>query len=171
MAGIRLSSWYRDMRTLIAFLLPVVTCLFCFSGSQTIRAQRPTMPGGYQLPHYLQPITLTPVFRSEPLLRAAREVIGEVASVQAGETVLIVSDSSINPLLLEVFEQAILEKEAQVHVHSLPLPRASSTRTLLQKQHWRNWWPRETWNELRTCLLYTSPSPRDLSTSRMPSSA
>ena len=25
--------------------------------------------------------------------------------------------------------------------------------------------------ELRTCLLYTSPSPRDLSTSRMPSSA
>ena len=25
--------------------------------------------------------------------------------------------------------------------------------------------------QLRTCLLYTSPSPRDLSTSRMPSSA
>ena len=25
--------------------------------------------------------------------------------------------------------------------------------------------------ELKTCLLYTSPSPRDLSTSRMPSSA
>ena len=25
--------------------------------------------------------------------------------------------------------------------------------------------------EFRTCLLYTSPSPRDLSTSRMPSSA
>ena len=27
------------------------------------------------------------------------------------------------------------------------------------------------WNDLWTCLLYTSPSPRDLSTSRMPSSA
>ena len=26
-------------------------------------------------------------------------------------------------------------------------------------------------NQLKTCLLYTSPSPRDLSTSRMPSSA
>ena len=26
-------------------------------------------------------------------------------------------------------------------------------------------------DELRSCLLYTSPSPRDLSTSRMPSSA
>ena len=26
-------------------------------------------------------------------------------------------------------------------------------------------------SELKTCLLYTSPSPRDLSTSRMPSSA
>eukprot|EP00831_Metopus_contortus_P010943 TRINITY_DN14300_c0_g1_i3.p1 TRINITY_DN14300_c0_g1~~TRINITY_DN14300_c0_g1_i3.p1 ORF type:complete len:147 (+),score=35.28 TRINITY_DN14300_c0_g1_i3:126-566(+) len=28
-----------------------------------------------------------------------------------------------------------------------------------------------TWGEVYTCLLYTSPSPRDLSTSRMPSSA
>ena len=27
------------------------------------------------------------------------------------------------------------------------------------------------WNEDNRCLLYTSPSPRDLSTSRMPSSA
>ena len=27
------------------------------------------------------------------------------------------------------------------------------------------------WGNLRSCLLYTSPSPRDLSTSRMPSSA
>ena len=27
------------------------------------------------------------------------------------------------------------------------------------------------WTYLWTCLLYTSPSPRDLSTSRMPSSA
>ena len=29
----------------------------------------------------------------------------------------------------------------------------------------------ESLKELETCLLYTSPSPRDLSTSRMPSSA
>ena len=28
-----------------------------------------------------------------------------------------------------------------------------------------------TWDEYKSCLLYTSPSPRDLSTSRMPSSA
>ena len=31
--------------------------------------------------------------------------------------------------------------------------------------------PRDHKAELWTCLLYTSPSPRDLSTSRMPSSA
>ena len=30
---------------------------------------------------------------------------------------------------------------------------------------------RISWDQLRNCLLYTSPSPRDLSTSRMPSSA
>ena len=27
------------------------------------------------------------------------------------------------------------------------------------------------WTQIHSCLLYTSPSPRDLSTSRMPSSA
>ena len=31
--------------------------------------------------------------------------------------------------------------------------------------------PMPYWVEFKTCLLYTSPSPRDLSTSRMPSSA
>ena len=32
-------------------------------------------------------------------------------------------------------------------------------------------WHESTWPRYRDCLLYTSPSPRDLSTSRMPSSA
>ena len=32
-------------------------------------------------------------------------------------------------------------------------------------------WDSISWSEYRDCLLYTSPSPRDLSTSRMPSSA
>ena len=35
---------------------------------------------------------------------------------------------------------------------------------------YRNWFNRETIDGV-DCLLYTSPSPRDLSTSRMPSSA
>ena len=33
----------------------------------------------------------------------------------------------------------------------------------------RDWFQKEKW--VNICLLYTSPSPRDLSTSRMPSSA
>ena len=41
--------------------------------------------------------------------------------------------------------------------------------------HCKNCFQPETWNfdygKPYTCLLYTSPSPRDLSTSRMPSSA
>jgi len=32
-------------------------------------------------------------------------------------------------------------------------------------------WEKTPIDQIRTCLLYTSPSPRDLSTSRMPSSA
>ena len=36
------------------------------------------------------------------------------------------------------------------------------------KQAGRNYYMKKLW---KICLLYTSPSPRDLSTSRMPSSA
>ena len=35
----------------------------------------------------------------------------------------------------------------------------------------QNWDKRSSQRKTFTCLLYTSPSPRDLSTSRMPSSA
>ena len=31
--------------------------------------------------------------------------------------------------------------------------------------------PKDLWNESKSCLLYTSPSPRDVEESRMPSSA
>ena len=34
-----------------------------------------------------------------------------------------------------------------------------------------HWYKKDHCEPLQTCLLYTSPSPRDLSTSRMPSSA
>lgn len=120
------------------------------------------MPGGYSLPEYLEPITLKPVFRPEPLLQAARKVIGEVALVVPGDNVLILSDSSINPLLLQVFEQAALEKKAEVRTHSIPLSPTSDTVTLLQEQHWRDWWPQETWDEVRTAdvvlaLAYINP--------------
>ena len=36
---------------------------------------------------------------------------------------------------------------------------------------WKGYNPNEHFNKVKDCLLYTSPSPRDLSTSRMPSSA
>ena len=144
------------------------TLLFVFfstlilRGPEPVWAQRPTMPGGYSLPEYLQPITLRPVFRPEPLLQAARQVIGEVASVEPGDSVLILSDSSIHPLLPQVFEQAAREKQAEVRMHSIPLSPTSDTVTLLQELHWRNWWPPETWDEVRTAdvvlaLAYVNP--------------
>ena len=142
-------------------LLSVITTLTLL-GPEMSWAQRPIMPGGYRLPEYLQPITLKPVFRPEPLLQAARQVMGEVASVVPGEQVLILSDSSISPLLPQVFEQAAREKKAQVRVHSLPLSAASDTATLLREQHWKNWWPKAVWDEVRTAdvvvaLAYLNP--------------
>ena len=41
----------------------------------------------------------------------------------------------------------------------------------LQPRYERHWWVAGTFDVNPACLLYTSPSPRDLSTSRMPSSA
>ena len=38
-------------------------------------------------------------------------------------------------------------------------------------EKWKNWTMRYMREKMKLCLLYTSPSPRDLSTSRMPSSA
>ena len=142
-------------------LLSVITTLTLL-GPEMSWAQRPIMPGGYRLPEYLQPITLKPVFRPEPLLQAARQVMGEVASVVPGEQVLILSDSSISPLLPQVFEQAAREKKAQVRVYSLPLSAASDSATLLREQHWKNWWPKAVWDEVRTAdvvvaLAYLNP--------------
>ena len=39
------------------------------------------------------------------------------------------------------------------------------------KAHGRKHGRRATWDQYRNCLLYTSPSPRDATLSRMPSSA
>ena len=42
-------------------------------------------------------------------------------------------------------------------------------------RYWNGWanpyFEQKEWDKFINCLLYTSPSPRDLSTSRMPSSA
>ena len=54
---------------------------------------------------------------------------------------------------------AVIEKnETTIHVMNLDMDKVSNVDCVLESL--RN-----------TCLLYTSPSPRDLSTSRMPSSA
>ena len=69
---------------------------------------------------------------------------------------LDLADLLVNPQFLKIFADAYVE----------------SNRKLVSKQQLFgdaiNWLARE---HSRDCLLYTSPSPRDLSTSRMPSSA
>ena len=80
MGGEKRSFGGNGSRTSRAWFALSVWSLLSLTGWSPIQAQGPTMPGGYQLPGYLQPITLTPVFGPEPLLRAAREVIGEVPS-------------------------------------------------------------------------------------------
>ena len=45
------------------------------------------------------------------------------------------------------------------------------TTTLSGERYFSSEFMKKEWEQVWTCLLYTSPSPRDLSTSRMPSSA
>ena len=60
----------------------------------------------------------------------------------------------------------LLEKASEIGAHILS-GNVFETRAL--DELLPNW--RELNSPIKTCLLYTSPSPRDLSTSRMPSSA
>ena len=48
---------------------------------------------------------------------------------------------------------------------------AGLLRYCIREKHWSIFEQADMTIEINTCLLYTSPSPRDLSTSRMPSSA
>ena len=58
--------------------------------------------------------------------------------------------------------------EAEITLLQQKAKKEKEERLLKRSDEWRNSLPART---KRACLLYTSPSPRDLSTSRMPSSA
>ena len=68
------------------------------------------------------------------------------------ETVLSLLNSKEKDLVLSLGGGSFLDEKIRKYVKNF------------SSSFWLNWRP-------STCLLYTSPSPRDLSTSRMPSSA
>ena len=84
------------------------------------------------------------------LTKAAYRLLHDMAKVKPGESVLITVDSAGDlKLAMEVAKVAeALGAKVMVAWHSTPKGYGAIA-----------------------CLLYTSPSPRDLSTSRMPSSA
>ena len=59
------------------------------------------------------------------------------------------------------------ESEPQAIVQSAPMPMVKIETSPLSDEYLE----KDLKHDYETCLLYTSPSPRDLSTSRMPSSA
>ena len=62
------------------------------------------------------------------------------------------------------------EHETRGHIHDDPFPKRLPARNLAN-HHWGTWLPAASIPNPATCLLYTSPSPRDRTRSRMPSSA
>ena len=83
----------------------------------------------------------------------------------------------------ELLDRAVLEERkqlardldddarfAEMQIGSLP-PSTAQAVEELSEYNWRSPQAREDFEKIKDCLLYTSPSPRDLSTSRMPSSA
>ena len=77
-----------------------------------------------------------------------------IASMRAGKPVLI--EIPMADSLADSEEICRVQKETDV---------------LAMAGHVRRFNPSHQWIHAKICLLYTSPSPRDLSTSRMPSSA
>eukprot|EP00831_Metopus_contortus_P006978 TRINITY_DN12664_c0_g1_i2.p2 TRINITY_DN12664_c0_g1~~TRINITY_DN12664_c0_g1_i2.p2 ORF type:complete len:123 (-),score=28.55 TRINITY_DN12664_c0_g1_i2:70-438(-) len=102
-----------------------------------------------------------------------RSIVGSVRCVQETVTYLhvikgkILSDKQIKKLLNELLEELIKTVNKGILKEGIPLPNSklfefdNVEQTIMQ--HYVAL--------CGTCLLYTSPSPRDLSTSRMPSSA
>ena len=65
------------------------------------------------------------------------------------------------------FDHDAFAEECDRHTNHMMISYNSSQ---LIRDRFKEWTPSE-FDHTYTCLLYTSPSPRDLSTSRMPSSA
>ena len=128
------------------------------------------------------------------VLPRADESVGEMLESEHPPTVLPRADESVGELLVSepltpVCAPPVLgvddemekleERIRKASVEASPLRRNSSSgmAAILAQQKWLSQemlllkTPRETPHGTRACLLYTSPSPRDLSTSRMPSSA
>ena len=68
-------------------------------------------------------------------------------------------------------ETVAVASEDDVVLIPTPLRSVAKGEKLQKVPFARTKWPKSQVNEKYFCLLYTSPSPRDLSTSRMPSSA
>ena len=68
--------------------------------------------------------------------------------------------------LTRILKPLLNHKDFERHDGSVFLGELDDTGIVLTKEE-----DIDSWNRLKGCLLYTSPSPRDLSTSRMPSSA
>ena len=71
-------------------------------------------------------------------------------------TAFLLENFDTNIIIQEVDKHSVFEKEA------LPI-----LEDIVEVDIWKNF----NFIHKKSCLLYTSPSPRDLSTSRMPSSA
>ena len=77
---------------------------------------------------------------------------------------------------LSLYMDDIAMEELRADAEAAGKSISSYAREVLEKRHeaergWVNGWPPGYFELFGSCLLYTSPSPRDPKTSRMPSSA
>ena len=99
-------------------------------------------------------------------VQATGAVLGTPVDAAAAQHVASVAAAYEETLTVEA--QAPPEEEAAASPHTEEAPRAVKPRPRGPTPSWGKTEP--SWNG-RACLLYTSPSPRDRSLSRMPSSA
>ena len=105
------------------------------------------------------------LFAGTPPLEALRALIGEAATMDTEEAKVIEVDD-----VLRAFFEADMQRDICIELPLEDLEKGESNEEFvgyLLKSLYGTRDAATNWH----CLLYTSPSPRDLSTSRMPSSA
>ncbi|MBI4483497.1 MAG: hypothetical protein HY652_11485 [Acidobacteria bacterium] len=103
--------------------------------------KKPVMPGGYSTPDFVVPARFRPTHVPETLLPAARNCVRSWAGISPHDSVLLITDRSVSPVVTRAFEMAVGElSPARFETKTLSTPMAG-----MRQMYETNWWPADIW--------------------------
>ncbi|MBI4481345.1 MAG: hypothetical protein HY652_00505 [Acidobacteria bacterium] len=116
------------------------------------------MPGGYEIPKYVTPARIRPVQAPAVLLPAVRNCVKNWVLTTSPRSILLVSDSSVPPVVEQAFERALREAGlVTLKKISVSLPAGGAP-----AMYSADWWGGEIWREVARAdvtlaLSYVNP--------------